>query len=441
MNSQMSTADFIKSLSNPHSSGGLSTYVDQMNEQVPQIQAEYNETYSPSGMPSSTSQQGYSQDTQQQPLYQAHHPILPAQQSTQDESTYDDNLLEEAYITTKTMANREQILKENLLQSKQEAFQHKKENYLKDLQIAEYVLGNAAEEHDGQRQAEMVNKISEIRNDMMKQELEHSDFLTKFQKVLDDKPPVMSYAPQYDPQETTYKESSPRQDFRKNNAWYDYENPYYNQNLTEKAHEIEQKMINEYQLKNMTNYIESPFYFQDLNARLFKEFDIAPSQMQMPSPQMQPHSMQPQSPTDWQVPPMQNPQNPFLPTQMPRLDAQQNPYPSMPIQHPQQYQQAPQQPQYGYPQNNYGPPQQQYPQQNSQAYGPPVAPVMPSAMPFVPSIAGDSPINYDPQALYSKDAYDMFQETISGLLPNMKHVDQKDRNQLFHSAIKTQGRV
>jgi hypothetical protein len=331
-----------------------------------------------------------------------------------------DDFLHEAAQTTKEAARREQILKENYLKAEQRASHMQKESYQKDLQLSQFFLQGAIEDGDAELQAQMHGKISELQSNLVKHDMEYDGFLNRYQNILDDKLQVMDYTPT-DDSEPTYQESPTRQTFRKENGWYDYEASTYNENLVQKANEIEQKMLNEYQLKNMNNYLETPYYFEDLKARLFNEFGIQAPAAQQPQQQyVAPQQFNPQQQqSDWQSfqHNQQNQQpNQFVPEQVPQFNNGQNPYPAAPVQQNQQ--------QYG--------PQVQAPT-FQQSYGPPTAPV---------NYGRETPQAYQTdETMFSQKAFEMFQNSLNPTIaPQLAKLSQAEKMQLFNAAIKSKGR-
>lgn len=413
----LSTEQFIKGLTG----SSLSQFSDEVKAYTPPSELGYENQPLVQPMPM---QPQYQQP--QQPQYVSPSP------SVSDDNTFDDNkLLMEAHETTKESARREQILKEHYLKAEQRASHREKELLTKDLQLAEFFLKNAIDEGDSETQAKMHSTISEVQGKLTKHDIEYDNFINNYQTILDDKPKVFDYAPTYQEEETAYQESPARQIFRKANTWYDFQTPTYNPNLVQKANEIEQKMINEYQLKNMSNYIESPAYFEDLNARMFREFGI-----EAPGPQST-QTMQPGS--DWQS--FQNgqnnqmaqpnaPQNYFVPNQVPQFQNGQNPYPTMPVNQPPQTAGV-------YP---------QFPQGQTQPYqyGPQAAPIAPQYGPTVAPVRhGMVPQSYDTnEAMFSQKAYDIFQSSLnSTLAPQLANLSPDQKMQLFNAAIKNKGKA
>lgn len=401
--SGISTEQFIKSLTTPT----LSSLSDEIRGYNPPPEPGFE------GQPL----------IQPLPMQQQHQPA-PVQVAPVPQA---DDLLAEAYQTTKESARREQILKENYLKAEQRAAHKEKEGYTKDLQLAQFFLKNAIEDGDSDLQTQMHGKISELQSQITKHDIEYNNFLENYQNILDDKPKVFDYAPTYQEEETAYQESPTRNTFRKENPWYDFEAATYNPSLVEKAVEIEQKMLNEYQLKNMNNYLETPYYFEDLKGRLFKEFGVE-------APQTQPQQQYPKNQADWQT--FQNQQqmgaqpNPFVPQQIPQLNNTQSPYPAMPVQ------QQPQQ---------YAPPSFPQGQQQPYAYGPQAAPVTQSYGPPVAPVRHGMGMPQQPyqtdETMFSQKAFEMFQNSLNPTIaPQLANLNQDQKMQLFNAAIKNKGK-
>lgn len=392
----LSTEDFIKGLT----SSSLSQFSDQISNYTPPAELGYENQPLVQPMPMA-------------PQVQTPQPAAPefsvskSAPPVEDEIDSDD-LLRQAHFTTQEAVRREQILKEHYLNAEQRANQKDKELLNKDLQYAQYFLKEAMAAQDFDLQSEMHSKISEVQAKLTKHEIDYENFLSNYQNILNDKPEVFNYAPTIKDDQPAYQESPARQTFRKANTWYDFENQAYNTNLVQKAAQIEQKMVNEYQLKNMTHYIESPSYFEDLNARMYKEFGIE-------APQEQVSQVQPGS--DWQAyqnqqQQQQPPANYFVPQQAPQFNNQQSPYPSMPVSMP-AYSTSPQQPQ----------------------YGPQVAPVRhgmhPTAEPYPTT-----------EQMYSQKAFDMFKSSLNAnLAPQLKNLSPQQEMALFNASIKAKGKL
>lgn len=408
MQDKESTDSFIQNITSP----SLSQMAEAYKGYVPPVE------------------QGFEGQALVQPMELKHHQQPQPQPQVQytpakvrDENKEEDNkLLAEAYHITKEMAAREQILKENYLKAEQRSFHNEKELLLKDLRLAEFLHGKAIDEGDSELQNEMHSRQMKLQNELTRQEIDQNNFLEKYQTVLDDKPKVVEYAPSYEESDPADYESDTRKTFRKENTWYDYDSNHYNQDLVKTAADIEQGMINEYQLKNMENYLESPYYFEDLKTRLFNKYGI-----QM-NPQQQQQAQQ------------QAPQNPFVPAQVPQFDPQgQMPFQPQPMmqqqqqmmqsQPMQQMQQHPMQPQAMQIAPSYGPPTAPV------SYGPPVSPVSYNAgMQQQPSGQGN-------EAMHSQKAFEMFVNSLNPTIaPQLAKLDQAQQMQLFNAAIKQQGR-
>jgi len=373
---------------------------------------------------------------QPQPNVQPQAPQPAAPQPVKNQANEDDlRLLAEAHQVTKNMAERERILKENYLKAEQRAAAREKELMQKDLKLAEFLHKKAIDDGDSELQNEMHSRQISLQNELTRHEIEHNNFLNQYQEILNDTPKIVDYAPTYEESEPQDHESDMRKNFRKANSWYDFESDHYNQDLVKTASEIEQSMINEYQLKNMGNYLETPYYFDDLKNRLFNKYGI---QNQMAAPmQAQPNIQPVSAPIN---PFLSQEQNPFIPNQMGQLNQQQQmSYPTAPIQQQPQYQSAPQSQYQPQPMQQMQQPmmQQQYGSSQPTQYGPPVSPVSYNTMPAYSGMPG-APKN---EAMYSQKAFEMFvnslNPTIAPQLANLTH-DQK--LQLFQASIKNQGR-
>lgn len=355
-------------------------------------------------------------------------PVASYPETQQEEEFDDDQNLADAHLLMKNQAEKQKILKENYLKSEQRNFALSKELLQKDLNTVKFLHKQALQENDIDAQNELVSKQTTLQSELFNLERSHDDFLKDYQKVLDDEPYVPDYAPSYN-EEPSYQETESRFQFRKSNPWYDYEvNQTYNPSLVEKATELESNMINEYQLKNMTHYIETPYYFNDLKNRLFQLYGIQNNQP-AGDPMSQNHFVPPYIPQIQN----QNPQNPQLPYQQPQQPLSNQPYNEYGVTHqphqPQQFQSQPynqqqpmQQPQFQAPPQMMGPPT------SVPSYGPPVSPVV------------DQRNDFNAQEMYSNKAFQIFKNSLnSSLVPNLERLSHEQQLRLFNSAIKNKG--
>lgn len=325
----------------------------------------------------------------------------------EEEDQY-NKVLHEVHEYSKEAVNREQILKENYLKAKQEAAQSNKELLLKDLKLSQYLYNVALENEDTELQGQMHNQQMDLHRQLMKHDADHDKFLQNFESVLEDKLPVVDYAPTYEEEAPAYQESAQRKAFRKDNSWYDFDGPQYNTELVQTAHEIEKNMINEYQLRNMANHLETPYYFEDLKARVHKHYGIDMQPSSQP-----PYQQQPVQDQQWleQQQNVQPPANPFVQQQPPQYVQQQ-------YQQPPQFQQ----------QQQFAPPpqmQQQRPYTAPVVYGSPPA---------------QAPANNNP--MYSQKAFEMFVNSLNPTMaPQISKLSHDQKIQLFEAAIKNQGRT
>lgn len=379
----------------------------------------------------------YQPQQQQAPVNQGQQPIEQApnvghRQPQQSNSDFDDEMRKKAFDTQQNLMNRENILKEEYIKAKETEFARTKELLTDRLQVADYIHSQAIANGDDKLRDEMLAKKIALQEESRQYDGHYDQFKKQSELLLEDRPELLDYSPKYEESRPEDHESQARNYFRKQNNWYDFESNHYNQDLVRTASEIEKQMINEYQLKNMGQYLESPEYFADLRSRIFNKYGIQeePNQMsqQPPSPYMPP---QQQQQPNYMPQPQQPAQNYFVPPQVPQMNN--NPQ-MMPPQYQPMYQQTPVQ---GNPNQAYNMgnpyPNAQSPNLINQRMGPPVAGVNNTMAPQGPQFNGAAN-----QEMHSQKAFEIFDAALPSHMRGMNH---DDKVKFFQTAIKNQGRV
>lgn len=406
-NIKSSTQQFVDSFSTP----SLSDMAKTIQNQSQDVTLQYNTNQNNNFQNDLQIAQNYGQPAQYQAVAEK------KVNNTQDQNSIDtDQILEKAHKVSKTAYEREKILKNEYLKASEKAALHEKELILKDLKIAETLYEKAIEDQDASLQSQMQTAQIELRNRLLEHDIKQKEFQKKSKDLLEDELEVIDYTPTYEESDESEYENPVRQQFRKANAWYDYDSPNYNPDLVEEAEQIEKAMRKEYQLKNMSNYIESVDYFNDLKSRIYRKNGISDESNYMNNPMndVNVYQQQPQSHPQTVAAPAPNPfiqpqNNNFQNNQPGFMGAPQNPF----MQN------------VGNFQNNPG-------ITSAPSYGPPVAPVSHGRP--APNI---SPANSE---MYSQRAFEIFVNSLNPTLaPQLSKLDHNQKMQLFQAAIKNKG--